>query len=137
MLTPPAEPGWHSYPGITIRPLSRTTESGVVPSKVRSCRTAQRVRLCACAGLGSPGSDLRWLLQPRMVAGDGRAFGACCFAGKLRSPAGPGPVSTVIEAATPTSFPTRRGGVPLASLAERISAAQYPFVGPVSRKKRG
>ena len=29
--------------------------------------------------------------RPRSVAGRGRAFGACCFAGKLRSPAGPGP----------------------------------------------
>ena len=27
--------------------------------------------------------------RPRSVAGRGRAFGACCFAGKLRSPAGP------------------------------------------------
>jgi hypothetical protein len=31
--------------------------------------------------------------RPRSVAGRGRAFGACCFAGKLRSPAGPGPVA--------------------------------------------
>src|SRR5918999_1643079 len=35
---------------------------------------------------GLPGITVRRL---RSVAGRGRAFGACCFAGKLRSPAGP------------------------------------------------
>jgi hypothetical protein len=34
------------------------------------------------------------------VAG-GRAFGACCFAGKLRSPAGPSPKTTMAEALDP------------------------------------
>jgi hypothetical protein len=37
---------------------------------------------------GLPGTTPR---RPRSVAGMGRAFGACCFAGKLRSPAGPAP----------------------------------------------
>src|SRR5512133_400580 len=74
---------------------------------------------------GLPGSTPR---RPRSVAGRGRAFGACCFAGKLRSPAGADPVPrwprsltpTSFPTSTPTSFPTRRGGVPLVSLAERI-----------------
>ena len=38
---------------------------------------------------GLPGTTPR---RPRSVAGWGRAFGACCFAGKLRSPGGPGPI---------------------------------------------
>jgi hypothetical protein len=38
---------------------------------------------------GLPGTTPR---RPRSVAGRGRAFGACCFAGNLRSPAGPTPV---------------------------------------------
>ena len=44
---------------------------------------------------------------------------------------------TSFPTSTPTSFPTRWGCVPRASLAERISAGQSPFVGPVSRKNRG
>ena len=35
----------------------------------------------------------------------GRAFGACCFAGKLRSPPGPGPGATVAEALDPYADP--------------------------------
>jgi hypothetical protein len=35
---------------------------------------------------GLPGTPA---CRPRSVAGEGRAFGACCFASKLRSPAGP------------------------------------------------
>ena len=36
------------------------------------------------------------------MAGGARAFGACCFAGKLRSPAGPGPVPRWPRPLTPT-----------------------------------
>ena len=82
------------------------------------------------------------------MAGEGRAFGACCFAGKLRSPAHESDdtatrpnfraaTPTSFPTSTPTSFPTHWGCVPLASLAERISAGQSPFVGPVGRKNRG
>jgi hypothetical protein len=74
--------------------------------------------------------------RPPAVAGEGRAFGACCIAGKLRSPAGPSPSPPVAKAPDPTSFPTRRGGVPLASLAERISAGQWPPCGGVERPGR-
>jgi hypothetical protein len=48
---------------------------------------------------GCPGTTPR---RPRSVAGWGRAFGACCFAGKLRSPAGSGPVPPWPRPATPT-----------------------------------
>jgi len=44
---------------------------------------------------GLPGTTVR---RPRSVAGRGRAFGACCFAGKLRSPAGLGRRATVVQA---------------------------------------
>jgi len=92
-----------------------------------------------------PGTMAR---RPPWVADEGRAFGACCFAGKLRSPAHASgdaatrpnyraATPTSFPTSTPTSFPTRWGCVPLASLAERISAGQSPFVGPVSRKNRG
>ena len=50
--------------------------------------------------------------RPRSVAGRGRAFGACCFAGKLRSPAGRALAALGRGGLTPTSFPTRWGGVP-------------------------
>ena len=78
--------------------------------------------------------------RPLAVAGEGRAFGACCFAGKLRSPArrrddGAHPARlqggspTAFPTSTPTSLSTRWGCVPLASLAERISAGHAPLGG--------
>jgi hypothetical protein len=42
--------------------------------------------------------------RQRSVAGKGRASGACCFAGKLRSPAGPAP-SAMIGAVGPYADP--------------------------------
>jgi hypothetical protein len=67
--------------------------------------------------------------RPRSVAGRGRAFGACCFAGKLRSPAGPGPAPPWPRRLTPTSFPpsfpTRAGCVP-----PRWPEAPFPLVMP-------
>jgi NmrA-like family len=45
--------------------------------------------------------------RPRSVTGEGRVFGACCFAGKLRSPGGPGPAPPWPRPATPTLIPTR------------------------------
>jgi hypothetical protein len=85
--------------------------------------------------------------RPRSVARRGRAFGACCFAGKLRSPAHASgdaatrpnfraATSTSFPTSTSTSFPTRWGCVPLASLAERISAGQYPSWGQSAAKPR-
>jgi hypothetical protein len=77
---------------------------------------------------GLPGTTPR---RPRSVAGCGRAFGACCFAGKLRSSAGASPVPRWPRSLTPTSFPTscptRRGGVPLVSLTEHIGAGEPPW----------
>jgi hypothetical protein len=52
--------------------------------------------------------------RPRSVAGWGRAFGACCFAGKLPSPGGPGPVPPSSRRMTPTLIPTPATRVPLA-----------------------
>jgi hypothetical protein len=93
---------------------------------------------------GLPGTTPR---RPRSVAGWGRAFGACCFAGKLRSPAGPGReppwpgqlTPTSFSTSTPTSFPTRWGGVPLVSLTEHIGAGQSPLRGgrPPPKTPRG
>ena len=91
---------------------------------------------------GLPGTPPR---QPRSVAGWGRAFGACCFAGKLRSPAHASgdaatrpnfraATPTSFPTSTPTSFPTRWGCVPLASLAERIGAGQSPSWGQSAAK---
>lgn len=75
------------------------------------------------------------------MAGRGRAFSACCFAGKLRSLVIPGLAALgpggfdphVIPYVIPYALGVRTPG----SLAERISAGQVPFVGPVSRKNRG
>jgi len=53
----------------------------------------------------------------------------------------PGPLERrrphVIPYVNPYVIPYALGCVPLASPAERISAGQSPFVGPVSRKNRG
>jgi hypothetical protein len=68
--------------------------------------------------------------------GKGRAFGACCFAGKLRSPVGPGPGAKVAEAADPTLVgtlvPTPATRVPTRCLVAR-SLLVSPLVGPVGR----
>jgi hypothetical protein len=47
---------------------------------------------------GRPGTSA---CRPPSVAVEGRALGACCFAGKLRSPAGPGLGPPVAEAVDP------------------------------------
>jgi hypothetical protein len=74
----------------------------------RWCRQGRSDRL--------PGTTTR---RPRSVAGWGRAFDACCFAGKLRSHGGLGRRATVAQARTPTLDPTRNPTpatrVPLAS----------------------
>jgi hypothetical protein len=71
--------------------------------------------------------------------GWGRFFGACCFAGKLRSPARePGGAAhpALLRGLHPYGIPTRRGGVPLLSRAS-TSVQVMPLVGPVGRKNRG
>ena len=68
--------------------------------------------------------------RPRSVAGWRRAFGACCFAGKLRSPAGPGPVPRWLRRLTPTLIstliPTPATRVPPAPPGGRITAGHAP-----------
>jgi hypothetical protein len=75
--------------------LPRLARRLVVPARRDVRRSRANVRHPATAQLptaspfvldGLPGTPLR---RPRSVAGCGRAFGACCFAGELRSPAGP------------------------------------------------
>ena len=76
---------------------------------------------------------------------EGRAFGACCFAGKLRSPAPPagdatyparleGGSPTLVSTLVPTLISTRAGCVPLASVAEGICPAQDPEGGQSAAK---
>jgi hypothetical protein len=76
----------------------------------------------------------------------GRAFGACCFAGKLRSPARPpgdgaclaqlpGLDPYVNGYVNPYVIPYALGCVPPASVAEAICAAQMPF-GGMERPRR-
>ena len=57
-------------------------------------------RLTGTAATLSAAGHSRW---------QGSAFGACCFAGKLRSPAGPGPVPTVAKALDPYVIPYAQG----------------------------
>jgi hypothetical protein len=92
--------------------------------------------LTACSGPRRAGHG-RW-------RGRGRAFGACCFAGKLRSPAGPGPAPPWPRRLDPTSFPT---SIPTAFPAPPMAYPAHPacphlrwscpLVGPVGRKNRG
>jgi hypothetical protein len=71
------------------------------------------------------GSHAGW---PLAVVGGGRAFGACCFAGKLRSPAHPSD-----DPGHPAQLggldPTRAGGVPLLSVVGVVCPVQMPLRG--------
>ena len=68
--------------------------------------------------------------RPRSVVGEGRVFGACCFAGKLRSPGGPTlvppwPTPLTPYAGPPTPDPTPATRVPLTARG-RITAGHAP-----------
>jgi hypothetical protein len=91
-----------------------------------------------------PGTTPR---RPRSVAGEGRAFGACCFAGKLRSPAlrtgrhrypaqlqGGDPYA--IPHVNPYVIPYALGCVPLASLASASVLVSPPSRGEWSGRRR-
>ena len=85
---------------------------------------------------GLPGITTR---RPRSVAGEGRAFGACCFAGKLRSPAGPAPVRlgqgglipAPIPVSTPAPIPAQASGAPHPSLLTASVQLKTPLGGAV------
>jgi hypothetical protein len=87
--------------------------SGTPPPRSSPRRTQSSLTAGPGPRLAGHGRWRRW----------GRAFGACCFAGKLRSlvilslaALGPGGLTpTSFPTSTPTSFPTRGGGVPLLS----------------------
>ena len=98
-----------SPPGVLA---TRLAGRSVVPTGRAARRSRANVRHPATAQLptaqpfvldGLPGTTP---CRPRSVAGEGRAFGACCFAGKLRSPAGPALAALRRSGLTPTSFPT-------------------------------
>jgi hypothetical protein len=102
----------------------------------RRCPRRSHSSLTACPGPRRAGHG-RWR------GGDAPSARAASLASFAALPARPGPTVAkaldpyVIPYVNPTSFPTRRGCVPLASLVERISAGQSPFVGAVSRKNGG
>jgi hypothetical protein len=88
-----------------------------------------------------PAGHLRWSMV-------GRAFGACCFASKLRSPAvrtGRRPHPAQLRDLDPYGspyvnaygIPCAADGVPHSSPLTGISPAQAPFGGPVGRKEHG
>jgi len=72
--------------------------------------------------------------RPRSVTRWGRAFGACCFASKLRSPGGPGPAPpwprpwtpTLVGTLVPTRVPTPATRVP----PHRLAAGSPPVMPP-------
>jgi hypothetical protein len=130
---PPAYwlPGSPEGPWCSWRGDARLSSANVRHPATAHVQRGSHSCLTAC-----PGPNRR---RPRSVAGKGRAFGACCFAGKLRSPAGPGSGAAVADAVAPTlvgtRVPTRAGGVPHPSLLARICPAQSPF-GGVERPRR-
>jgi hypothetical protein len=88
--------------------------------------------------------------QPATVGGGwvGRAFGACCFAGKLRSPARPpgdpacpaqlrGLDPTSMGTSTPTAFPAPPMAYPGRVRLPASVQLRCPFWGPVGRTNRG
>jgi hypothetical protein len=101
------------------------------PPQRRSRRWAHS-RLTACPAT-APAGHWRWPVV-------GRAFGACCFAGKLRSPApptgkprSPGP----LVAGDPYVIPYALGCVPPPSMVRVICPAQCPFGGQSAAINRG
>src|SRR5215218_2122660 len=91
---------------------------------------------------GLPGTPA---CRPRSVAGEGRAFGACCFAGKLRSPAGPALAALgrgrldpyVIPYVNPYVIPYAQEWRTPGYGSPMHMSNSVPFVGPVGRKNRG
>jgi hypothetical protein len=122
-----------SNPGLLATRIAR---GAVVPAghdarpsraNVRHPATAQVQAVQPFVLDGLPGTTPR---RPQSVAGEGRAFGACCCAGKLRSPAGPGPVPRWPRALTPTRNPTLdptpATRVPPSPAGGRIAAGDAP-----------
>jgi hypothetical protein len=119
----------------------------VVPTGRAARRSRANVQHPAAAQLpmaqpfaldGLPGTTPR---RPRSVAGEdapsARAASLASSAALSFRPGCPWPdalTPTSFPTSTPTSFPTRRGGVPLASLAERISAGHCPSWGQSAAK---
>ena len=105
-----------TFPAVDVSGVLATRIAGksVVPTgrAVRRSRANVRNPAAAQAPTASPfaldrlpGTRTR---RPRSVAGWGRAFGALCFAGKLRSsPGGPGRRATVARGPNSTLDPTR------------------------------
>jgi hypothetical protein len=69
--------------------------------------------------------------RPRSVAGRGRAFGACCFAGKLRSPAGPRRSSAMSRVSNPYAGPYAKPYASYPRTPRRLEAGS-PLVMPSS-----
>ena len=146
-------PGWGfgggaPSPGVLATRIAR---GAVVPAGRAARPSRANVRYPAAAQLptaqpfaldGQPGARPR---RPRSVAGEGRAFGACCFAGKLRSPGGPDPVPPWPRPATPYADPYAElyadlyAGHPRtpSPVGSAVSAGRAPRGGLVGRKDRG
>jgi hypothetical protein len=116
-------------------------------------RSSANVRLSAAAQVQAAGPFVLDGLPGTTPAGHlpwsvvGRAFGACCFAGKLRSPAPPtgeprssGPwapaTPTSMGTSTPTAFPAPQMAYPSVPTHPHLSSSVPPG-GPVGRKHRG
>jgi hypothetical protein len=83
----------------------------------------------------APGAAVAASCRPWSWRDRGRAFGACCFAGKLRSPAGLTMVSRGRGGLDPTLVPTRRGRVPLGAQAG-VSCCSCPSWGQLTARNR-
>jgi hypothetical protein len=124
--------------------MGRPGSSAAIRRPPKAAPPSRRVWPPASIALDrDPGQPLA--RRPRSVAGWGRAFGACCFAGKLRSPAGSGPGTTLAEAVDPyasryaSPYASPYAGHPRTPSPSggRITAGHAPVGGPVGRKNRG
>jgi hypothetical protein len=125
-------------PTATARRLVCPTVRQALPPTGRSAVASTPVTFRSCRG-GGRGEDASFPRLDRLLGrppatgrgGGGCAFGACCFAGKLRSPAGLVRVLPWPRPSTPTlvgtRVPTRAGGVPHPSPLVRICPAQSPW----------
>jgi hypothetical protein len=119
-------------PGGLVVQLGRDARRSSANVRHSAAAQVQAVKSFVLDGLPgtTPAGHSSWLVVER-------AFGACCFAGKLRSPAPPTgeprapgrwlpATPTAMGTSTPTSFPTPWGCVPLRSMIRVICPARPP-----------
>jgi hypothetical protein len=123
------ERAWDTRVGSIELAIPRLRSVSYFPSFLEPRRRSEQAP-AALPGVKRDGTASR--RPPATVGGRGagRAFGACCFAGKLRSPAGPTPGPPWLEASTPyaSGYASPYAGNPRTpfTVCSRIAAGHAP-----------